>query len=46
MARKQGRFDEARELLLQANGVFTELDDQAGLGNVLHLLGTLAAPAE
>ena len=43
VARKLGRFEPARDLLLVADQVFTELADRAGLANVLHLLGTLAS---
>jgi len=43
IARKQGRFDEAHERLARARSAFAELDEQDGLGQVLHLEGTLDA---
>ncbi len=43
VARKQGRYDEAAELLARAQAGFEELGDRAGVGEVLHLAGTLAA---
>jgi class 3 adenylate cyclase/tetratricopeptide (TPR) repeat protein len=41
--RKEGRFDEARQQLLLAGEIFSDQDDDAGLGLVLHLQGTLAS---
>jgi tetratricopeptide (TPR) repeat protein len=41
--RKQGRFEEARQQLARAGGIFTSIDDDGGLGLVLHLEGTLAS---
>jgi len=43
VARKTGRFDEARERLERAGGIFATAGDEAGVGRVLHLQGTLAA---
>lgn len=43
VARKQGRYDEATALLEAAEAGFTELGDRVGVGEVLHLAGTLAA---
>ncbi len=43
VARKQGRYDDAAGLLQRAQAGFTELGDRAGVGEVLHLAGTLAA---
>ena len=43
VARKQGRYEEAAELLAVAQSGFAGLGDQAGVGEVLHLAGTLAA---
>jgi class 3 adenylate cyclase/tetratricopeptide (TPR) repeat protein len=43
VARKQGRFDEAVERLDRAARDFGTLRDDAGLGRVLHLAGTVAA---
>ncbi|MET0732554.1 MAG: tetratricopeptide repeat protein [Casimicrobiaceae bacterium] len=43
VARKQGRFDEAVERLERAARTFDETGDQAGVGRVLHLAGTVAA---
>ena len=43
MARKQGRYEEAGALLELAQAGFARLGDQAGVGEVLHLAGTLAA---
>src|SRR5262249_52358401 len=42
-ARRQGRYEEASELLATAAGAFTAEADDAGLGRVHHLAGTLAA---
>ena len=42
VARKQGRYDEAVELLDQAAATFSAHDDDAGLGRTAHLLGTIA----
>ncbi len=41
--RKQGTFEEASIWLKLAKATFTTLDDQAGLAQVLHFWGTLAA---
>ncbi len=41
--RKEGRFDDARQQLILASEIFSDNDDQAGLGLVLHLEGTLAS---
>jgi class 3 adenylate cyclase/tetratricopeptide (TPR) repeat protein len=41
--RKQGRFEDARQQLVAAGAIFSRLDDDAGLGLVLHLEGTLAS---
>jgi class 3 adenylate cyclase/tetratricopeptide (TPR) repeat protein len=43
VARKQGRFDEALARLDRAAQGFRELHDDAGVGQVLHLVGTVAA---
>ncbi len=43
IARKQGRFDDARDQLDQAQDLFGSIADRAGTGRVLHLAGTLAA---
>lgn len=43
VSRKQGRFDEAAERLARSGGTFTELGEDSGTGQVLHLTGTLAA---
>ena len=43
VSRKQGRFDEAAERLERAGVTFTELREDSGTGQVLHLTGTLAA---
>jgi len=43
IARKQGRFDEAGDRLARARAAFAELGEEDGLGQVLHLEGTLAA---
>jgi len=43
VARKQGRFDEAFLLLDRAAKGFEGLGDEAGVGKVLHLTGTVAA---
>ena len=42
-ARRQGRYDEAAALLATAATIFGEVADDAGLGQVHHLAGTLAA---
>jgi predicted ATPase/class 3 adenylate cyclase len=42
-ARKQGRYDEAVERLERAARDFLTLGDDAGVGRVLHLAGTVAA---
>jgi class 3 adenylate cyclase/tetratricopeptide (TPR) repeat protein len=41
-ARKQGRYDEALERLQRAQRDFESIADEAGVGSVLHLSGTLA----
>jgi class 3 adenylate cyclase/tetratricopeptide (TPR) repeat protein len=41
--RKEGRFEEARQQLILASGIFANNGDDAGLGLVLHLEGTLAS---
>lgn len=41
--RKQGRFDEARQQLVNAGEIFFREEEDAGLGLVLHLEGTLAS---
>jgi class 3 adenylate cyclase/tetratricopeptide (TPR) repeat protein len=41
--RKQGRFEDARHQLVLASEIFSHNDDDAGLGLVLHLEGTLAS---
>ncbi len=43
VARKQNRFDEAAERLRRAGAAFEALAEDEGLGQVLHLEGTLAA---
>ena len=43
IARKQGRYDEATELLRAARTSFETLEDLAGIGRVLHLAGTVAS---
>jgi predicted ATPase len=43
LLRKQGRYDEASTWLERARAGFEALDDRAGVGQVLHYLGTLAA---
>lgn len=43
VARKQGRYEEAAGLLDRAQTGFEALQDRAGVGEVLHLAGTLAA---
>jgi tetratricopeptide (TPR) repeat protein len=43
VARKQGRYDEARGHLDAARQAFTDAHADDGLGRVLHLAGTLAA---
>jgi class 3 adenylate cyclase/tetratricopeptide (TPR) repeat protein len=43
VARKQGAFEEAGERLGRAGAAFVELGEEQGLGQVLHLQGTLAA---
>ena len=42
-ARKQGRYDDASARLLSARAGFETAGDEAGVGMVLHLSGTLAA---
>ena len=41
--RRQGRYEQAEELLVAADEAFAGLGDDAGRGEVLHLQGTLAA---
>jgi tetratricopeptide (TPR) repeat protein len=41
--RKQGRFEEARQQLVLAGEIFFREHDDAGLGLVLHLEGTIAS---
>ena len=41
--RKQGRFEEARQQLTLASEIFSANGDDAGLGLVLHLDGTIAS---
>ena len=43
VARKQGHFDEAQDRLDRAALLFAEVHDDAGIGQVLHLAGTVAA---
>ena len=43
VARKQNRFDEATARLARAGTAFEGIEDDKGLGQVLHLEGTLAA---
>ncbi|MEZ5596542.1 MAG: tetratricopeptide repeat protein [Pseudomonadales bacterium] len=43
IARRQGRYDEARRHLDKAATTFAALDDQEGLGVALHVSGTVAA---
>ncbi|HYO42617.1 MAG TPA: tetratricopeptide repeat protein [Candidatus Limnocylindrales bacterium] len=43
IARKQGQFEEATSQLAAASARFAEAGDEAGLGQVLHLAGTVAA---
>ncbi len=43
VARKQGRYDEAFERLDRAAQGFQSLGEEAGVGQVLHLVGTVAA---
>ena len=43
VARKRGRYDEAAGSLALAEREFTEIGDEAGLGQVLQIGGTLAA---
>ena len=43
LARKQGRYEEASTRLSTAAGQFKSLEDDAGIGRVLHLAGTVAA---
>ncbi len=43
VARKQTRYDEAADRLARADAAFSALGDEQGLGQVLHLEGTLAA---
>ena len=43
VARKQGRYDEAFERLDRAAREFHALGEEAGVGRVLHLVGTIAA---
>ncbi len=43
LARKQGRFDDSALQLAEAAAVFQVSDDEAGLAQVWHLAGTVAA---
>ncbi len=43
VARKQGRYDEASAHVDEARALFTRLNDEVGIGVVLHLSGTIAA---
>ncbi len=43
VARKQGRFDEATGDLDEARAAFERVDATDGIGQVLHLAGTVAA---
>ena len=43
LARKQGQFDPATVQIDAASGCFEAAGDEAGLGQVLHLAGTVAA---
>jgi class 3 adenylate cyclase/tetratricopeptide (TPR) repeat protein len=43
LARKQGRYAEAEELLITAELEFVEAGERSGVGRVLHLRGTLAS---
>jgi len=43
VARKQGRYDEATGHLDAAAALFREVGEEAGVGRVLHLAGTVAA---
>jgi adenylate cyclase len=43
LLRKRGTFDEAKNWLKEARRAFDELDDSAGIGQALHLEGTLSA---
>jgi class 3 adenylate cyclase/tetratricopeptide (TPR) repeat protein len=43
VARKQGRYDDAAELLESAAASFDQVGELAGKGRVLHLAGTVAA---
>jgi adenylate cyclase len=43
VARKQGRYDDATGLIGSAQAHYQGLDDDAGVGVVLHLSGTIAA---
>jgi class 3 adenylate cyclase/tetratricopeptide (TPR) repeat protein len=43
VARKQGRYDEAFQRLDRAERHFRSLGDEAGVGQVMHLHGTIAA---
>ena len=40
--RKQGRFDEASKRLSQAEALFSQIDNLAGVGQVLHYQGSIA----
>jgi adenylate cyclase len=41
--RKEGRFEDARQQLILASEIFSRNGDDAGLGLILHLKGTLAS---
>lgn len=43
VVRKQGRYDEARELLNRAARGFAAFGEESGVARVLHLVGTVAA---
>ncbi|MEQ9005248.1 MAG: tetratricopeptide repeat protein [Pseudomonadales bacterium] len=43
VARKQGHYDEATELLARAADTFRRIGDEEGLGLALHVSGTIAA---
>ncbi len=41
--RKRGEYPEATTLLEEVRATFTDLDDQEGMGQTLHIMGTLSA---
>ncbi len=43
VARKQGRLEEATERIDAAKALFSQVEDDVGIGVVLHLSGTIAA---